>query len=233
MEYLRLKARRKKLKFESVDREGGLPVRKFVLAAVFLAVVFCVAKAVHYLYTDPSFEVRTVKVEGAACIPKADVLALAALPKKENIMKIKNRDVAARLLSNPQIERAEIRRQFPSQITIYITERRPVAFIGKDGAFQVDAGGCVFPRLKNWVKPSPYIASDATRKIASGEQWILTGLSFMREAARISGDFASSIEKIEITGDDEVLFAGCGSKAEYNSVNVPSLEEAEKFLDSL
>jgi hypothetical protein len=32
---------------------------------------------------------------------------------------------------------------------------------------------------------------------------------------------------------DDTIEATKGSSAEYNSVNVPSLEEAEKFLDSL
>ena len=154
VEYLKYGSRRKKLKFTNEDGSGGRKMGRLFTGAVLVCALFCAVKAVHYLYTDPSFIVKNVKVEGNRLLTKDEVLNLAALPPKENIMKLNCRDAAKRVLSNPQVEKAEINRVFPSQIRIVIVERKPVAFAGRERAFQVDSRGALFPRFKAGDRPS-------------------------------------------------------------------------------
>lgn len=78
-----------------------------------------------------------VDVEGRVHTPQAVIAAALDAPRGAPILKISPHAVQARLLANPWIERAEVRRLLPDRIEIALTERKPFALWQRQGRHAV------------------------------------------------------------------------------------------------
>lgn len=88
--------------------------------------------------------VDTIKVGGNNTLEKGEVLTIAGLNPGEHLWFADIGGAKARLLADPMIKDATIKRIYPDTISIVITERRPAAAILSGGTVAViDAEGCV------------------------------------------------------------------------------------------
>jgi cell division septal protein FtsQ len=88
-----------------------------------------------------------VRPEGNRLLSDEDVVALAAIPKKERLFDIDLQAVRRRLLKSPFIEQVAVRRNVPNEITLEIEERIPVAALSADRMLFIDADGVVLPSV--------------------------------------------------------------------------------------
>ncbi len=137
-----------------VTRKKLEPVRKiFKYAGLILAAaagIYAVYYGLNKLHTSPDFEVKEVKITGNNYTSKNEILALARVEARKNMFAIPLSDVKSKLKANPQFREVAIKRVFPGIVEINITEREPVAYIGADKAYQIDAEGVTFPAIKSF-----------------------------------------------------------------------------------
>ncbi|MGA3487954.1 cell division protein FtsQ/DivIB [Micromonosporaceae bacterium DT55] len=91
------------------------------------------------------FAVTRVQVTGAELVTPARVREAAAVPAGTPLARVDLTDVAARIGTLPEVERAEVGRDWPDTLTVRVIERTPLAVVpGEDGFRVIDAAGVVF-----------------------------------------------------------------------------------------
>lgn len=97
-----------------------------------LLVVVGLAVGVSY---SAVFRVRTLEVRGEGHLSKSDVVALAGITSRTNVVWLDAGEVEHRLESSPWIASAAVHRSLPSTVSIEIEEREPVAAVEQDSGF--------------------------------------------------------------------------------------------------
>ena len=87
------------------------------------------------------FDARQITVEGAHRLSREAILRQAEVKLGDNILGVNLRIVRYRLLANPWIADADVRRRLPDGIHIRITERVPIAKIEFNQPFYLDDSG--------------------------------------------------------------------------------------------
>ena len=83
----------------------------------------------HHVMTSPRFSVRTVRVEGTTKRNSEQIASAAGLQVGKNIFSIDLEGARIRILQDPWIEKAMVRRKLPSTITVEVTEREASAAV--------------------------------------------------------------------------------------------------------
>ena len=133
----------------------------------FLAAVLLIAVTVVFLHS-PFFDIEKIRVEGRVNFTKKEIVKMSGVKKGQNlIFDVKRNDVRDRLLEDPYIETAIIKRELPKTVVITITEREELATIRvKKGHFAViDKDGYVL----RTAKKQPKITRIAGIKVVSAE----------------------------------------------------------------
>lgn len=100
-----------------------------------------------YMMDTPLLALREVIIEGCRRTSEGDILSIAQLDRKLNMLSIKLATLRNKVEGHPWIERAEIRRIFPGRISIKIIERKPVAIILLERLYYIDGKGAIFARV--------------------------------------------------------------------------------------
>jgi cell division protein FtsQ len=85
------------------------------------------------------FDIKTVAISGISQLSQAQVLDIAGIGPNNSLAFLNVREVRARLLRSPFVQDASVRKLFPSQLEVKITEREPFALWQKDGGISVIA----------------------------------------------------------------------------------------------
>jgi cell division protein FtsQ len=153
-----------------------------VAAIVFITVVVLGAVAVT-LTRSPFFSARTIQVNGASHVARADVMRLAAVTRDTNVFTLDAAAAERRLERDPWIAEATVTKDLPSTLIIDIDERVAVALVEFDGILRLVADDGSFlevaaPRVAvqmpsivaadtEGVEPSPEAVGGAARAIAA------------------------------------------------------------------
>jgi len=98
-----------------------------------------------YLHQSPRFAVANVVVEGANRLTTARVTRGAGVAVGNNIFDIDEDAAAARVMADPWVESAKVRKELPETLHIHVTERDPRLLASIEGKlFLVDGRGSVF-----------------------------------------------------------------------------------------
>lgn len=144
--------RYKKAKEASPPEWGGLlmltlKVFSGVAVIVFLSVLFVF---LHDMVMQCNyFRAATVNIEagGLHHLTPGEIEKISHIKKGVNILSVNLQTARKRLLSNSWIEKAYIRRDYPSTITIRVKEHRPLAVIDFGQTFLIDNNGAVFKEV--------------------------------------------------------------------------------------
>ncbi len=90
------------------------------------------------------FRAEKVTVEGTDRLDSVAIQKVAHIWEGVNILSINLATVRKRLISEPWIADADIRRDLPSAITIHIEEHRPLAVIDLGRMFLINTEGAIF-----------------------------------------------------------------------------------------
>jgi cell division protein FtsQ len=142
-----LEARKNRLRRRLMGGFGeSLGAVALLFAATFLSALFIYAASA--LLSASYFEIREISVRGLKELTEKDVLALAHVRPRSNILSVNTSGVAERIAANAWVKNVYVGREFPDRLVLDIRERKPIAIVKQDGAFYLmDAGGNVFKKL--------------------------------------------------------------------------------------
>ena len=121
-------------------------MRTATAAAIVLLALAGAVFAGLMVYDAPGLRIAHIYVAGCEGAVAEEVLAHAEPYRNENIVAANLHALRNRIESNPWIEQAVIRRQYPNTVSIRVRVREARAVIALDEAFLVDANGIVFTR---------------------------------------------------------------------------------------
>jgi cell division protein FtsQ len=112
---------------------------------VWLAGLLAVAALGAFLWAGPLLSVRTVRVDGAASLPAAQVQEAAGVAEGTPLLQVDVDAAAARVARLPQVADVQVTRGWPSTVVITVVERTPLAVVEEAGRRTlVDAEGVLF-----------------------------------------------------------------------------------------
>ncbi|MBE7024442.1 MAG: FtsQ-type POTRA domain-containing protein [Ruminococcaceae bacterium] len=110
--------------------------RRRNLGGVFILILLFII-AVTVVLTIPVFNITSVTVTGNARLTTEELLTVAAVPTGKNIYQISMKDVEERLLAQPYVLSATVKRRFPAKVAITVTEREEAAAIRCTGGYAI------------------------------------------------------------------------------------------------
>ena len=116
---------------------------------VVVATSVLVAWGLHrYLRSSPRFAVKHVEVEGARRRRPQQLLKRAGIANGQNIFALDTERASAALVTDPWVERAQVRKELPNKVFIKVVEREARVLLSLAGKlYLVDGGGEVFKEL--------------------------------------------------------------------------------------
>ncbi|HOA15755.1 MAG TPA: FtsQ-type POTRA domain-containing protein [Bacillota bacterium] len=103
-------------------------------AALPILAVFVLIGIITFLYS-PAFNVREITVEGNLFFSDNEVIALAMVPRDRNMLLISAEAIASRIAMAPRVEKASVRKRYPSRMEITVAERKTAAYLPYGGFF--------------------------------------------------------------------------------------------------
>jgi cell division protein FtsQ len=138
-----------------------LVITSKVLLAVLICggVVFGIRFGAKQLFFDnPDYRLSKIEVQTDGTLQRDQILKTADLREGENIFSVNLQRVHDQLQQLPQVDEVEVIRKMPSEISVRIVERKPIAWITSDkdmadpfaaeGAFLIDARGMLMKEKK-------------------------------------------------------------------------------------
>jgi len=154
---------------------------------------------------------KSVRVSGLRYLDGARVVRAAKLAEGQDLLSIDLERVRARILSDPRIERAEVRRAGLRGLELKITERVPALAVAHGEPWEIDSGGVLLEPLQRGV------IADVP---------ILTGADFSkyRPGARIrTPEVQRGLAWAAILSDNALRLAGQVSEVDISEERVTRL----------
>jgi len=142
-----LEARKNRLRRRLIGALGeSLSALCLLLTAVVLSLSFIYAYS--SLLSAPYFEIREISVRGLKELTEKDILTMAKIQPRSNILAVNTDTVVKRLSANPWIKNIYVGRELPNRLVLDIRERTPIALVKQAGTFYLmDVDGFVFKKL--------------------------------------------------------------------------------------
>ncbi|MHB8137301.1 MAG: cell division protein FtsQ/DivIB [Smithellaceae bacterium] len=142
-----LEARKNRLRRRMIGALGeslgaiGLLVAATVLGILFVYVYSTVLSA-SYL------SIKEISVRGVKELTEKEILDMAKIRPRSNILSVNTDTVAKRISANPWIKNVYIGRELPDRLVLEVRERTPIALVKQAGAlYLMDVDGFVFKKL--------------------------------------------------------------------------------------
>lgn len=134
-----------------------------------------------FLWENPDYFIRDVKVSTDGTLNREQVLRASGVIEGSNIFRVNLGKARAAVEKLPQVERADVTRTLPNKLAITVTERQPIAWLvstpdedptASDKSFLIDARGVV---MKTRVKLDEYLSFPSisgipTENLVAGER---------------------------------------------------------------
>jgi cell division protein FtsQ len=95
--------------------------------------LFALTLALYLFLQSPFFRLEDIEVSGSQHFSETEIMAVGGLRHGQNLFDIDLRDLTARLMAEPVVKDALVRRRLPSGLAVVLTERQPVATVVADG----------------------------------------------------------------------------------------------------
>ena len=122
-------------------------------------VLAAAAAMVFLFYFSIAFVVEDVQVTGGREEVQASALERAQIPHGRPLARVSEGRVSDRVLADPRIASVEVERDWPSSITLVVTERDPaLALRGGGTTWLADASGVLYEQVERPSKKLPLIS---------------------------------------------------------------------------
>ncbi len=126
-----------------------------LLAGISIFIIFGYDLIVQWNY----FNAKTISVNGNVQLADEQIVEYAQLHAGENILSMNLSAAKKRLIMHPIIAEADIRRNFPSGITVKVKEHQPIAILDLGRTFAINYSGEIFIEISSsGLKNIPVIA---------------------------------------------------------------------------
>ncbi|MFH8726038.1 cell division protein FtsQ/DivIB [Streptomyces termitum] len=175
-------------------RSGLLRSSVLRLSLIAAGVLLLAGGTVWALYGSSWFRVERVKTSGTGVLTRAQVESVAAVPVGAPLVTVDTGAIETRLRDElPRIASIEVERSWPHEITLKVTERKPVLLMEKDGRFvEVDATAVPFATVTAPPPGVPRLVLDAA---ASPSLRRFDADRLLAEAVRVRGELPDAIAK--------------------------------------
>lgn len=146
-------------------RKGSKKKRQFAFLRLLAAGFYVIAGVAALLLTSVMFvfvydvitqcdyfRAKSLKIEGMQRLSRNQIIEAARVKKGMNVLDVNLAMARKRLLAQPWIADAEIRREIPAGLYIKVVEHSPLAIIDLGRKFLLDENGRVF---KEWTDTDP------------------------------------------------------------------------------
>ena len=131
----------------SLVRRGFLLLPRLAIALVVCALIGgAIYGGRYFLYSSPRFALQNLRISGAHRLSVAAIERRAAVPLSTNLLSIDTHAVETRLLGEPWLQAALVRRELPATLRIEVVEHRAAALVALESLYLCDADGVVFKR---------------------------------------------------------------------------------------
>ncbi|MFC8590053.1 cell division protein FtsQ/DivIB [Streptomyces atroolivaceus] len=179
---------------------------RLVLAAVGL--VLTAAATAWVLYGSSWLRLERVTTTGTDVLTRSEVESAAAAPVGSPLISVDTGAIADRLRQKlPRIDSVDVVRSWPHEVSLKVTERKPVLLVEKGKKFiEVDAKGVRFATVDKAPPHVPLLEltpdqSASLRRFGSDR--------LLREAVRVAGDLpgkvAGETEALRVTSYDSAV----------------------------
>lgn len=142
-----LEARKNRLRRRLI---GALDESFSALVILASAVVLGIGFVYTYcaLMSASYFQIREISVRGVKELTEKDVLAMAGIPARANLLAVNTEALACRISTNPWVRHIYVGRELPDRLVLDVRERVPIALVRQGSHFcLMDANGFVFKKL--------------------------------------------------------------------------------------
>jgi len=142
-----LEAKKNRLRRRLIGALGeSIGALGLLAAATFFSVLFIYAY--NYLLSASYFEIKEIAVRGIKELTEKDILAMAKIQPRSNILAVSTDVVAGRIAANPWVKHIYVGRELPDRLVLDVRERTPIALLKQAGNFYLmDGEGVVFKKL--------------------------------------------------------------------------------------
>jgi cell division protein FtsQ len=180
-------------------------------------------------FVSPLLMVERVEVLGGRHVSAEHVKAAASLGSGDNLLLLSTNQVAERIERLPWVRRARVTRRLPDTVRVRVAERRPAMVLSTTrGRWTLDRAGRVLDRGVA-ERVLPVLGGVRVGDVAPGDVVSDAGVEAALEVwkslprrlrDRVVGIFASSLERIALSLDDDVVvrYGAAESMAAKNSV---------------
>lgn len=182
----------------------------------------------------PYFRVAEVRVEGNLQVAAGDIVAALALDPEANLLEMDLASLSRRVLENPWVREASVRRQLPLSLTIRVVERVPEAVFIADRRYLLSADGVILSPLDDGDLPTlPTLRAAKPRPVQVGEQVLSSemaqGLSVWRQFQMANALHGERAHEIAMTPDGSYL-VNLGQEMPLIRLHARALEEQLRRL---
>ncbi|KAF0158740.1 MAG: cell division protein FtsQ [Syntrophaceae bacterium] len=142
-----LEAKKYRLRRRLIGALGeSLGALGLLIAAAVLSVLFIYAYSA--LLSASYLEVKEVSVRGVKELTEKDILAMAKILPRANILSVSTDAVARRISANPWVKNVYVGRELPNRLVLEVRERTPIALVKQAGnLYLMDGEGFAFKKL--------------------------------------------------------------------------------------
>lgn len=147
---------------------------RLIPAVLILGFVFLIYTGIQgVLYKDPYFQVGKVTVFPSGILNEAEYQYLENETRGKSLLVINLRKISQNLMRNTQIKKAEVQRQFPNILKIFLVTRNPLfqVQLRKGGGYYLIGGDQVVLSENRIPKPDFIVVED----YGSGKKSYVTG----------------------------------------------------------
>ncbi|MDR1712671.1 MAG: FtsQ-type POTRA domain-containing protein [Coriobacteriales bacterium] len=119
-------AREYRRRYQRQTRQRN-PLLTGIIVALGAALLLAIGGLV--VYISPAFSIKHIEVLGAERLSDSDLKELAAVPVGMTLLRVDTDAIAQRLQGNAWVENVQVKRSFPSTLTLQITERSIAAAV--------------------------------------------------------------------------------------------------------
>lgn len=149
-------------------------------------------------WLSPALSVRQIDVQGLDQLPPAEVLDALGEVAGTPLLRVDTEAAAHRVAGIARVAQVRVKREYPSTLAVYITERTPWAFYdGPDGPHMLDQTGVDYAV----EPPPPGLPKISTPAVLADPELLQEGLAVLGELPRPLWD---QVTELAINSKDDL-----------------------------
>ncbi|OPY82714.1 MAG: Cell division protein DivIB [Smithella sp. PtaU1.Bin162] len=225
-----LEAKKNRLRRRFVNGIGELIGAIGLLVSIAL-LCFLFIYAYSYALSTPYFEIRETAVRGLKELTEKDILTLASVPPRQNLLAVNTDSLVKKISANPWVKNIYVGRELPGRLVLEVRERIPVAMVKQASNFYLmDNEGFVFKKVGKSDEVDLPILTGAGSMKKEKSKLLLSALDLLKTIST-SGRYGYLGAVSEVNVDDEFGISLLTDAGLYLKMGMDDYENKLQQLD--